>query len=121
MGRKVLRGQVSFARHCPNYIDFRGPRKCNSGKFFGIVASLGGVGTYAGRETGYNHDMTAKPTKKIGRPPKPAAEKQGVRLRINLTAAEAELVARAAGEGQVAEWCRTQIVRAAKRAAAQAR
>lgn len=59
----------------------------------------------------YNNGME---TKRMGRPPKPAAERQTSRLEIRMTNAELRLIERAAG-GKTSTWARDVLVRAAKR------
>ena len=50
----------------------------------------------------------------MGRPPKPAAERQNARLEIRMTDAELALIERAAG-GKTSTWARQVLVKAAKR------
>lgn len=56
-----------------------------------------------------------KPTPRIGRPPKPAAEKQSETLIVKVTPAERRLLARAAKGQPLAVWMRGVLVRAAKK------
>jgi hypothetical protein len=53
-------------------------------------------------------------TKKMGRPPKPADERQTARLELRMTDAEFKLIEKAGGEN-VSKWARETLVRAAKR------
>src|SRR5687768_7194374 len=53
-------------------------------------------------------------TKRMGRPPKPAAERQTARLELRMTDAELKLIERAGGEN-VSKWARNVLVRAARR------
>jgi hypothetical protein len=54
-------------------------------------------------------------TKRMGRPPKPAEERQTARLEIRMTAADLKLIEGAA-DGNTSTWARNVLVRAAKRA-----
>lgn len=54
-------------------------------------------------------------TKRMGRPPKPSAERQTERLEIRMTAAELALIEKAA-TGATSAWARNVLVRAARRA-----
>jgi uncharacterized protein (DUF1778 family) len=51
----------------------------------------------------------------MGRPPKPAEERQTARLEIRLTAADLKLIEGAA-DGNTSTWARNVLVKAAKRA-----
>jgi hypothetical protein len=53
--------------------------------------------------------------KRMGRPPKPASERQTARLEIRMTEAELSLIERAAKDS-TSTWARNVLVRAAKRA-----
>jgi hypothetical protein len=53
-------------------------------------------------------------TKRMGRPPKPASERQTARLELRMTDAELRLIEKAGGEN-VSKWARETLVRAAKR------
>lgn len=59
----------------------------------------------------YNMGMS---TNRMGRPPKPPAERQAARLEIRMTEAELTLIERAAG-GKTSTWARQVLVRAARR------
>ncbi len=50
----------------------------------------------------------------MGRPPKPASERQTARLEIRMTEADLELIEGAA-KGNTSSWARGVLVRAAKR------
>jgi hypothetical protein len=52
--------------------------------------------------------------KPMGRPPKPADERQNARLELRMTDAELRLIEKAGGEN-VSKWARDTLVRAAKR------
>jgi hypothetical protein len=52
--------------------------------------------------------------KRMGRPPKPAAERQTERLELRMTAAELKAIEKAGGEN-VSAWARQVLVRAARR------
>jgi hypothetical protein len=60
----------------------------------------------------YNYGMS---TQRIGRPPKPAEERQTARLEIRMTPADLERIEQAAN-GKTSTWARDVLVRAAKRA-----
>jgi uncharacterized protein (DUF1778 family) len=53
--------------------------------------------------------------KRMGRPPKPADERQNARLEIRMTDAELALIEKAAKD-RISTWARSVLVRAAKRA-----
>ena len=53
-------------------------------------------------------------TKRMGRPPKPASERQTARLEIRMTDAELKLIEKAGGEN-TSGWARQVLVRAARR------
>ena len=53
-------------------------------------------------------------TKRMGRPPKPAIERQTARLEIRMTDAELKLIEKAGG-GKTSTWARDVLVRAARR------
>jgi hypothetical protein len=53
-------------------------------------------------------------TKRMGRPPKPATERQTARLEIRMTDAELKLIERAGG-GKTSTWARQVLVKAARR------
>jgi hypothetical protein len=53
--------------------------------------------------------------KKRGRPPKKPNERQATVLQIGLTATEASLIERAAGDAKPVSWARETLLRAAKR------
>jgi hypothetical protein len=69
------------------------------------------VNTCVYRYFPYNKGME---TKKMGRPPKPPAERQTARLEIRMTDAELKLVEKA-GCGNTSGWAREVLVKAAKR------
>jgi hypothetical protein len=52
--------------------------------------------------------------KKLGRPPKPASERQTARLELRMTEAELKLIEKAGGEN-TSRWARETLVKAAKR------
>jgi hypothetical protein len=52
--------------------------------------------------------------KRMGRPPKPADERQNARLEIRMTDAELRLIEKAGG-GKTSTWARDVLVRAARR------
>jgi uncharacterized protein (DUF1778 family) len=52
--------------------------------------------------------------KRMGRPPKPADERQNARLEIRMTEAELSLIEKAAA-GKTSTWARETLVRAARR------
>jgi hypothetical protein len=53
-------------------------------------------------------------SKRMGRPPKPASERQTARLELRMTEAELRLIEKASGEN-VSKWARETLVRAARR------
>jgi hypothetical protein len=53
-------------------------------------------------------------TTRMGRPPKPATERQTARLEIRMTGAELKLIEKAGG-GKTSTWARQVLVKAAKR------
>ena len=61
--------------------------------------------------------MATPEKKRMGRPPKPADEKQTARLEIRMTDAELTLIEKAAGGagGKTSTWARETLVKAAKR------
>jgi hypothetical protein len=93
-----------------------GPGRCIStgrGFFVSIYCTEEkyGVNTCAESFFPYNIGME---TKRMGRPPKPAEERQTERLEIRMTAEERALIERAAG-GNTSSWARGVLVRAARR------
>jgi len=53
-------------------------------------------------------------TTRMGRPPKPAAERHTARLEIRMTAADLRVIEKAAG-GKTSTWARQVLVKAARR------
>jgi hypothetical protein len=54
--------------------------------------------------------------KKRGRPPKPPEARQATVLQIGLTADEAEMIEKAAGDKKPVAWARDSLLRCARRA-----